>query len=149
MALLQHERADEVPGLARREPRRRRASEPDAPHAWRRRPIELARVGKRQVPGLGLRHAGEGAERLEQRLPAPPFGQAVLDADDSRPRLGQHHLVVAQQRIVRTARRAPPADPAGSGSVSEEIPGGTSSSLARTFLSPADTLTRRRAGESE
>ena len=100
MALLQHERTDEVLRLARREPRGWRAAEPDAPHAWRLRPIERRRVGKRQMPGLGARHAGERAERLDQRLAAAAVGQAILDADDSRSRLGQHHLVVARQRIV-------------------------------------------------
>ena len=100
MALLQYERTDEIVGLALRQPCRRRPAEPDAPHARRRRAIQLSRLGEHQMAGFGLRHARNRSERFDQRLTAPAVRQAVVDTDDSRPRLGQHHLVVASHRIV-------------------------------------------------
>ena len=63
--------------------------------------IDRRRVDERQVSRLGRGHAGKRVQRLDERRSAATVGQAVLDRDDSRPRLGEHHLVVATKRVVR------------------------------------------------
>ena len=79
------------------------------------------------MPGLACVTPASAPSALRQRLAGRVRPQTILDADDLRPRLGEHHLVVAQQRIVRE-RDAHGRQAGRKRQVSDDVPAGTSTS---------------------
>ena len=114
---------------------RRRAAEPDAPDARRQTGVECRRVDETPDVRTRLRVTPESASSaLISASPAATVAQAVLDADDrgrgSTRITSLSRTSASSDSATRTAGR-----PAGSGSVSEEMPGGARRALAWTISS--------------